>query len=122
MLIFYNYLNACLDPISSIIKFVGAHRNYGKTYAGLVKTKFGYHQLALAAVDLNGQARGKRIPSRYAAKIFDTGTRMPFSACNVDLLGQDIEDSPLVFNSGDADGALRPTERGFVAQITASKA
>ena len=70
--------------------------------------------LRLASVDLNGQARGKRIPSRFAAKIFKAGTRMPFSACNLDLLGQDIDDSPLVFNSGDADGTLRPTERGFV--------
>lgn len=36
----------------------------------------------------------------------------PFSALNLDLKGADIEGSPLVFASGDADGVLRPTERG----------
>ena len=70
--------------------------------------------LRLAVVDLNGQARGKRLPRRFADKTFDGGTRLPFSTLNVDLLGQDIDDSPLVFDSGDADGLLTPTERGFV--------
>ena len=70
--------------------------------------------LRLTVVDLNGQARGKRLPRRFADKTFDGGTRLPFSTLNVDLLGQDIDDSPLVFDSGDADGLLTPTERGFV--------
>ena len=70
--------------------------------------------LRLAVTDLNGQARGKRLPRRFADKIFAGGTRLPFSTLNVDLLGQDIDDSPLVFDSGDADGLLAPTERGFI--------
>ena len=64
--------------------------------------------------DLNGQARGKRVPASYAQSLFDGGARMPLSALNLDIRGEDIEDSPLVFESGDRDGTLLPTERGFV--------
>ena len=68
----------------------------------------------VAAADLNGQARAKRLPAGHAAKCFEDGTRMPLSVLNVDIQGHDIENSPLVFESGDRDGVLRPTERGFV--------
>ena len=70
--------------------------------------------LRAAVSDLNGQPRGKRMPTRFAEKLLETGTRMPFSVLNVDIWGDDIEDSPLVFASGDPDGVLMPTERGFV--------
>ncbi len=66
------------------------------------------------AVDLNGQARGKRMPARFAAKIEEEGTRFPLSVLNLDIWGEDIDDSPLVFEIGDPDGVLKPTERGFV--------
>lgn len=66
------------------------------------------------AADLNGQARGKRVPRRFAAKLEQEGTRFPLSVLNLDIWGEDIDDSPLVFESGDADGVLRPTERGYV--------
>lgn len=68
----------------------------------------------VAAVDLNGQLRGKRVPAAYAGKLDKGAVRIPFSALNVDLWGADIENSPLVFESGDADGVLRTTERGAV--------
>lgn len=42
------------------------------------------------------------------------GTRFPFSVLNLDIWGEDIDDSPLVFEQGDADGVLKPTERGFM--------
>ena len=70
--------------------------------------------IRVAAVDLNGQARGKRIPVRFADKIVREGTRFPYSVLNLDIWGEDIEDSPLLFESGDADGVLKPTERGFM--------
>ncbi len=66
------------------------------------------------AADLNGQARGKRVPRRFAEKLEKEGTRFPLSVLNLDIWGEDIDDSPLVFESGDADGVLRPTERGYV--------
>lgn len=70
--------------------------------------------IRVAAADLNGQPRGKRIPTRFADKITRDGTRFPFSVLNLDIWGEDIEDSPLVFDTGDADGVLRPTDRGFL--------
>ncbi len=66
------------------------------------------------AVDLNGQARGKSMPARFATKLEQEGTRFPFSVLNLDIWGEDIDDSPLVFERGDPDGVLHPTERGFV--------
>ncbi len=68
----------------------------------------------IAACDLNGQMRGKRVPASLAEKLDDGSVRMPLSTLNVDLWGKDIEGSPLVFESGDADGILRPTDRGPV--------
>ena len=72
------------------------------------------HTFRVAACDLNGQMRGKRVPPSYEAKLDKGAVRIPFSALNVDLWGCDIEGSPLVFETGDADGVLRPTERGPV--------
>ncbi|PWK61038.1 glutamine synthetase family protein [Roseicyclus mahoneyensis] len=66
------------------------------------------------AADLNGQARGKRIARRFAAKALTEGTRFPYSVMNLDIWGEDIENSPLVFEAGDPDGILWPTERGFL--------
>ena len=66
------------------------------------------------AADLNGQARGKRVPVKFARKVEDEGTRFPLSVLNLDIWGEDVEDSPLVFEIGDPDGVLKPTERGYV--------
>ncbi len=70
--------------------------------------------IRVAAVDLNGQARGKRVPVRFADKVASEGTRFPFSVLNLDIWGEDIDDSPLVFDAGDRDGVLLPTERGYM--------
>ena len=70
--------------------------------------------IRVAAADLNGQARGKRVPVRFADNIVKEGTRFHYSVLNLDIRGEDIEDSPLVFESGDVDGVLKPTERGFL--------
>ena len=74
------------------------------------------HILALraAVADVNGQPRGKRLPARSAEKALDGQMRAPLSVVNVDIRGDDIADSPLVFETGDKDGLLKPTERGFV--------
>lgn len=71
-----------------------------------------YQTFRVAACDLNGQMRGKRVPGDYAAKLDKGAVRLPLSALNVDITGADIENSPLVFETGDADGILRPTDRG----------
>jgi glutamine synthetase len=74
----------------------------------------GIASVRTVAADLNGQPRGKRIARRYAHKALDEGTRFPFSVMNLDIWGEDIDDSPLVFRAGDPDGVLLPTDRGFL--------
>lgn len=71
--------------------------------------------LRVAVADLNGQPRGKRLPVRRGDAVLNSGVRMPLSAINLDVTGADIHESPLVFETGDADGVLRPTGRGPVA-------
>ncbi|NRB34222.1 MAG: glutamine synthetase [Rhodobacteraceae bacterium] len=73
-----------------------------------------FSTIRIAMSDLNGQWRAKRVPGLYAGKLSDGAVRMPYSALNVDLWGGDIDDSPLVMESGDKDGVLLPTERGAV--------
>ncbi|MEZ5686227.1 MAG: glutamine synthetase family protein [Paracoccaceae bacterium] len=70
--------------------------------------------IRVAAADLNGVARGKRIQARFTQKLLSEGTRFPFSVMNLDIWGEDVEDSPLVFEIGDPDGLLLPTDRGFL--------
>lgn len=70
--------------------------------------------IRIAACDLNGQMRGKRLPADMAGKLDKGAARMPISTLNVDLWGCDVDDNPLVFETGDADGVMLPTERGAV--------
>lgn len=67
-----------------------------------------------AVADLNGQPRGKRTPVRFADKAITEGTRFPHSVLSLDIWGDDILDSPLIFDYGDQDGVLLPTDRGFL--------
>ena len=71
--------------------------------------------IRIAIPDLNGQARAKRMPAAAEEKLMAGQAKMPLSALNLDIWGNDIADSPLLFETGDADGFLRPTERGFLA-------
>jgi len=71
-----------------------------------------FQTFRVAACDLNGRMRGKRLPASFADKVGDGSLRMPLSALNLDIFGADIEGSPLVFDSGDKDGRLFATDRG----------
>lgn len=73
-----------------------------------------FSTIRVAASDLNGQMRGKRVPASYGAKLDKGAVRMPLSCLNVDVWGADIDNSPLVFETGDADGILLPSDRGAV--------
>ncbi|ATX66923.1 glutamine synthetase family protein [Roseinatronobacter bogoriensis] len=74
----------------------------------------GLQNIRIAVPDLNGQARAKRVPAAQFDKMMRGEAKMPLSALNLDIWGNDIEGSPLVFATGDADGYLRPTERGLL--------
>ncbi|MEO0830325.1 MAG: glutamine synthetase, partial [Pseudomonadota bacterium] len=67
--------------------------------------------IRIAVCDLNGQARGKRLPMSAMDKVMAGGVAMPLSVSNVDIFGADIDGSPLVFETGDGDGQLAPTGR-----------
>ncbi len=64
--------------------------------------------------DLNGTLRGKRVPVEQAGKVVEGGMRMPLSAVGVDVWGEDIENSELVFETGDSDGLCDFTGRGLL--------
>lgn len=61
--------------------------------------------------DLNGVMRGKRLPADQIDKVRDGGLRMPLSLLGMDIWGEDVEGSDLVFDTGDADGICEHTGR-----------
>ena len=64
--------------------------------------------------DLNGTLRGKRVPVDQAEKVVEGGMRMPLSVVAVDIWGEDIENSKLVFETGDSDGLCDFTGRDLL--------
>ena len=64
--------------------------------------------------DLNGTLRGKRIPADQAEKVVEGSVRMPLSIVGMDVWGEDIENSKLVFETGDSDGLCDFTGRALL--------
>jgi glutamine synthetase len=79
-----------------------------------LESQHGIRSLRAAVCDLNGVMRGKRIPREQAQKVLEGGLRMPLSVVGVDIWGEDIVNSPLVFATGDADGLCEPIGRGIL--------
>ena len=75
-----------------------------------------------AVCDLNGVWRGKLMPATQLDKVLRGSLRMPHSVPAIDIFGEDVADSPLVFASGDADSLCLPTERGPLPELWQSKA
>ncbi len=67
--------------------------------------------LRAGVCDLNGLIRGKLIPVGQAKKALTGGLRIPLSCTSVDIWGNDVADSTLVYESGDGDGILEWTGR-----------
>ncbi len=67
-----------------------------------------------AVADINGALRGKRLPRSQVEKAMKGGLRMPFSTLGVDVWGCDVLGNAQVFETGDGDGVLQPTERGML--------
>lgn len=67
-----------------------------------------------AVCDLNGIMRGKRIPADQARKVMENTLRMPLSVASLDIWGGDIDNNPMVFNTGDVDGIAAWTGRGIL--------
>ena len=68
-------------------------------------------QILVGLFDYNGVLRGKRVPASKYKSLLTSGLKMPRSIQVLDILGHDIEDSPLVFASGDADATAHVTGR-----------
>ena len=61
--------------------------------------------------DLNGIMRGKRVPRALADKVFNGSLRMPLSNTYLDIWGEEIANSPMILETGDADGICDWTGR-----------
>ena len=75
-----------------------------------------------AVCDLNGIWRGKLMPAAQLEKVLQGQLRMPYSVPAIDIFGEDVADSPLVFKSGDADCLCLPTPRGPLPELWQSGA
>jgi len=73
----------------------------------------GGHLMA-AIPDVNGIWRGKWLPASQIDKAMQGGLRMPLSTLVVDIWGRDVLGGGQVFETGDGDGIVEPTERGLL--------
>jgi glutamine synthetase len=62
----------------------------------------------LVITDLNGVARGKNIAREELAALFGPGRNVAGSILGLDVTGEDVEDTGLVWAVGDADQTCRP--------------
>jgi glutamine synthetase len=69
-----------------------------------------FEALEAFVVDVNGVLRGKKIPRESAGYVLKEGMRMPFSIYALDVWGQDVPASGLVFETGDGDGICTAVE------------
>lgn len=70
--------------------------------------------LRVVACDLNGIFRGKRVPLAAMDEALAGRVKLPVSTLFVDVWGNDALASGMVFETGDRDGLLVPTERGLL--------
>lgn len=62
----------------------------------------------LVLIDLNGIARGKIIRRHELLPIFRSGRHLPGSILGLDVTGEDVEETGLVWSDGDADRRAWP--------------
>ncbi len=77
------------------------------TLAAFLKKNPDIQDVDAFIIDVNGVARGKRMPVSSAKKVFSSGLRMPRSAFAVDIWGQDVLGAKLVLETGDGDGVCK---------------
>ena len=61
--------------------------------------------------DPSGVLRGKNVLRSELEKIFDTGRQVAGSILGLDITGKDVDDTGLVWDTGDADMTARPIAR-----------
>jgi len=90
---------------------MNSHTDEKAKILDFVKSRNDITSVQAAITDLNGTLRGKRMPIEALPKILDGKMRLPLSSANVDIWGEDIESSKLVFVTGDQDGCCHWTGR-----------
>lgn len=68
-------------------------------------------QILVGVFDYNGVLRGKRMPIAKLPSLLKEGFLMPLSIIQTDIWGRDIDDSPLLFETGDGDGRVMLSDR-----------
>ncbi|MGX5719185.1 glutamine synthetase family protein [Shinella zoogloeoides] len=68
----------------------------------------------LVLIDLNGIARGKIIRRHELLPIFRSGRHLPGSILGLDVTGEDVEETGLVWSDGDADRRAWPVAGSLV--------
>ena len=68
----------------------------------------------LVLVDLNGIARGKIVRRHELLPIFRSGRHLPGSILGLDVTGEDVEETGLVWSDGDADRRAWPIAGSLV--------
>lgn len=63
--------------------------------------------------DVNGIARGKRLPAHALERLYRTGLCLPASTLLLDVWGREVVATGLIFDTGDADLFCHPVEHGL---------
>src|SRR5215510_5916913 len=64
--------------------------------------------------DPSGVLRGKSVQREELARIFDSGRQVAGSILGLDITGQDVDNTGLVWDTGDADMTARPLAGSLV--------
>lgn len=63
--------------------------------------------------DVNGIARGKRLPAHALERLYGDGLCLPASTVLLDIWGNEVEATGLIFDTGDADRYCHPVPDGL---------
>jgi glutamine synthetase len=69
------------------------------------------HAVQIMITDPSGVLRGKAVRREELERIFDSGRQVAGSILGLDITGKDVDDTGLVWDTGDADMTARPIAR-----------
>lgn len=72
-------------------------------------------------VDLNGIARGKRMPVAHLDKLAAGAVKMPVSTLGLDVFGADVPENAIAIEIGDPDGALVPVPGSLAPMLWSAR-
>ena len=86
-----------LAGAAELAEFLGAHPDI--------------QSVQIMITDPSGVLRGKAVLRSELDRIFDTGRQVAGSILGLDITGKDVDDTGLVWDTGDADMTARPIAR-----------